>query len=144
VLPSAPRATIPPSDPRRLILIVDDNTDHVEFLRLALGSRYRVAAAADGLLAYELALREQPDAILLDVMMPIVDGPTLMRKLAANAKTNAIPIVVVTALDADSLGPLPDGVVTLRKPCHQGEILDALEQALAARTPRPDRVPLAE
>ena len=116
----------------QLVLIVDDNTDHIEFLRMAIGTRYRVITSTDGLDAYAVACQEKPDAILLDLMMPVVDGPTVVRKLRANPSTAAIPIILVSALDAESLGPLPGGVnITLRKPCHQGEILDALHKALA-------------
>jgi CheY-like chemotaxis protein len=114
------------------VLIVDDNADHLSFLRVAVGARYRVASASNGFEAYELACRLRPDAILLDLMMPILDGYTVVRKLRQNHTTAKTPIVFVTGLDADALGPLPDFSTVLRKPCHQGEILEAIQKVLPA------------
>jgi putative two-component system response regulator len=112
------------------VLIVDDNVDHLAFLRVALGTRYRVITAANGFEAYESAVRARPDAILLDLVMPIVDGYTVVRKLRHNPVTATTPIIFVTGLDADALDPLPKLSFVLRKPCHQGEILDALQKVL--------------
>lgn len=110
------------------MLIVDDNVDHLAFLRLALGARYRVLTASNGLEAYELACREQPDAILLDLVMPVLDGYTVVRKLRENPSTVVTPIIFVTGLDPEALGALPELSTVLRKPCHQGEILDAIHK----------------
>jgi CheY-like chemotaxis protein len=65
-------------------------------------------------------------------MMPVVDGYTVLRKLRANPVTQAIPIVLVTALDPESVETVTaDGAVTiLRKPCHAGEVLDSLNAVL--------------
>ena len=113
------------------MLIVDDNVDHLAFLRVAVGARYRVASASNGFEAYELACRVRPDVILLDLVMPVLDGYAVVRKLRQNPATANTPIIFVTGLDADALGPLPDLSVVLRKPCHQGEILDAIQRVLA-------------
>jgi CheY-like chemotaxis protein len=120
-------------DTRALVLVVDDNTDHAEFIRLAVWSRYRVVTASNGLDAYTLACRLHPDAILLDVMLPVLDGHAVMRKLRENPETARTPIVFVTALDAksvDALADIAEPPVVLRKPCHRGEILDALKSVL--------------
>lgn len=119
-------------DRRRLVLIVDDNVDHLAFLRVAVGARYRVATASNGFEAYEVACRVRPDAILLDLMMPVLDGYTVVRKLRQNPDTAKTPIIFVTGLDSEALGPLPALSTVLRKPCHQGEILDAIRKVLAA------------
>jgi CheY-like chemotaxis protein len=116
------------------VLIVDDNVDHLAFLRAAVGARYRVAAAANGFEAYELACRVQPDAILLDLVMPVLDGYSVVRKLRQNPATAKTPIIFVTGLDADALEPLPPMSAVLRKPCHQGEILEAIRKVLPAAT----------
>jgi CheY-like chemotaxis protein len=117
---------------RPRILIIDDNRDHLEILRMTLSPKYEVAIATDGLEGYSWACSHQPDAILLDVMMPVVDGYTVLRKLRANPLTQAIPIVLVTALDPESVEAVTGvGVVTiLRKPCHAGEVLDSLSAVL--------------
>jgi CheY-like chemotaxis protein len=112
------------------VLIVDDDVDHLSFLRVAVGAHYRVATAANGFEAYELACRLRPDVILLDLVMPTLDGYTVVRKLRHNPETARTPIVFVTGLDADALGPLPELSTVLRKPCHQGEILDAIQKVL--------------
>ena len=116
------------------MLIVDDNVDHLAFLRAAVGARYRVAVAANGFEAYELACRVHPDAILLDLVMPVLDGYSVVRKLRQNPATAKTPIIFVTGLDADALEPLPAMAAVLRKPCHQGEILEAIRKVLPAAT----------
>jgi CheY-like chemotaxis protein len=121
------------TDTRPLVLVVDDNTGHIELLRMALAMRYRVVTATNGADAYAVACRERPDAILLDLMMPIAGGYSVARQLGANAETAGIPIVLVTALDPSEFEGLPDRVAVsavLRKPCHQGEILDAIKAVL--------------
>ena len=120
-------------DTRALVLVADDNTDHAEFIRQALWSRYRVVIASNGEDAYALACRLRPAAILLDVMMPVLDGHSVVRKLRANPETARMPVVYVTALDAKSVDAHADEpAVILRKPCHRGEILDAIKQVLGA------------
>jgi len=114
------------------VLIVDDNVDHLAFLRAAVGARYRVSTAANGFEAYEQACRVHPDAILLDLVMPVLDGYSVVRKLRQNPATAKTPIIFVTGLDADALDPLPVVSAVLRKPCHQGEILDAIRKVLPA------------
>ena len=97
---------------------------------MAVAARYRVATASNGFEAYELACRVRPDAIVLDLVMPVLDGYTVVRKLRQNPLTANTPIIFVTGLDAEALDPLPDLSAVLRKPCHQGEILNAIRQVL--------------
>jgi CheY-like chemotaxis protein len=83
----------------KTILIVDDDDDIREVGQLALevGSGWNVLTASSGAEALKLAQTERPDAILLDVMMPEMDGPTTLLKLRAEPSTSAIPVVVLTA-----------------------------------------------
>ena len=118
---------------RSRILIIDDNRDHLEVLRATLSPKYEVFTATDGLEGYAWASCHIPDAILLDIMMPVIDGYTVRRRLRANPVTQAIPIVLVTALDPESVEPsvMGDGLTTiLRKPCHAGEVMDSLNAVL--------------
>jgi len=101
---------------------------------VAVSARYRVATASNGFEAYELACRVRPDAIVLDLVMPVLDGYTVVRKLRQNPLTAKTPIIFVTGLDAEALGPLPDLSAVLRKPCHQGEILNAIRKVLEGST----------
>jgi CheY-like chemotaxis protein len=81
------------------VLIVDDEDDIRKIARLSLervGGMHVIEAAtgADGL---RLAASERPDAILLDVMMPALDGPATLQSLRENPDTAAIPVVFLTA-----------------------------------------------
>ncbi len=82
------------------ILVVDDVEANVRLLEAKLTLEYYdVLTCQDGASALRLAASEQPDIILLDVMMPGMDGFETCRRLKADPKTNHIPVVLVTALD---------------------------------------------
>jgi two-component system cell cycle response regulator len=81
------------------ILIVDDVPANLRLLESRLNAEYyQIATAQDGLEAIRLAHAWQPDLILLDVMMPNMDGYEACRRLKADPETQHIPIVMVTAL----------------------------------------------
>ena len=88
----------------KTVLIVDDDDDIREVGQLALeiGSDWTVLAASSGAEALEMAATANPDAILLDVMMPGMDGPTTLTALRADPATCHIPIVFLTAKVRDS------------------------------------------
>ena len=81
------------------ILLVDDEDDVREVAQLSLEmvGGWTVLAARCGEEAVRRAEAEHPDAILLDVMMPEMDGPSTFRALQANAATSAIPVLLLTA-----------------------------------------------
>lgn len=81
------------------ILIVDDEDDIREVAELALEAvgGWQVSTASSGLVGLAKAAAEQPDAILLDVMMPDMDGLETFQKLRANAVTQQIPVILLTA-----------------------------------------------
>jgi two-component system cell cycle response regulator len=82
------------------ILVVDDIEANVRLLEAKLSAEYyEVIPAYDGLTALELAAKEQPDIILLDVMMPGLDGFEVCKRLKEAVDTRHIPVVLVTALD---------------------------------------------
>lgn len=85
--------------PTKRILIVDDEDDIREVAALSLETvaGYQVLSARSGAEALVLAAAEQPDAVLLDVMMPDMDGPTTFQKLQAQPSTAHIPVVFLTA-----------------------------------------------
>jgi diguanylate cyclase (GGDEF)-like protein len=83
------------------ILIVDDHEDNIELLRARLESRgYEIDAAEDGEQALARVAANPPDLILLDVMMPRLDGFEVVRRLKANTELPFIPIIMQTALDS--------------------------------------------
>lgn len=81
------------------ILVVDDEDDIREVAALSLEAvgGWRVSSACDGESAIALARAERPDAILLDVMMPDVDGPATVARLQADPRTRDIPVILLTA-----------------------------------------------
>ncbi|SFU27963.1 HD domain-containing phosphohydrolase [Pseudoduganella namucuonensis] len=90
--------TAKPAKRQPAILAVDDETTNLQLLRQILQERYRLLFAKDGPRALELAAKEQPDLILLDVMMPDMTGYEVCRRLKADPATSAIPVIFVTAL----------------------------------------------
>ena len=104
------------------ILVVDDEPDNIEFAKTVLeGADYTVISANDGVAGFETAKAEQPDLIILDVMMPKQDGFSTFNNLRNDEATKNIPVVMLTAVeektgigfDAESMeqymGSAPDG-----------------------------------
>lgn len=88
-----------------VVLIVDDAPESIDVLRGVLGSEYQVKAAIKGALALELIWATPPDLILLDVMMPEMNGFEVCERLKANPLSAHIPVIFVTTLaDAGSEG----------------------------------------
>ncbi len=86
----------------KTVLIVDDNAQNVELLTaLMQADGYEVVAAADGLEALAQVAASPPDLILLDIMMPKLDGYAVCRHLKQEAPTRLVPIVLLTALGAE-------------------------------------------
>ncbi|MBF0502098.1 MAG: response regulator [Candidatus Riflebacteria bacterium] len=83
------------------ILIVDDTPANIDVLAGILSPNYIIRAARDGIKALESVDKNPPDLILLDIMMPGIDGYTVCRRLKANPKTRNIPVLFVTAKSED-------------------------------------------
>ena len=94
------------------ILVVDDIDTNVRLLEAKLAAEYYdVLTASDGPTALAIAASEQPDLVLLDVMMPGMDGFAVCRRLKSDPETRHLPVVLVTALDgrADRIAGLEAG-----------------------------------
>ena len=94
------------------ILVVDDDRDIARFVELNLSLEgFEVQVAHDGAQALEMATADPPDLILLDVMMPVVDGVEVVRRLRAQSSTASVPVVMLTAksLSADKVVGLTAG-----------------------------------
>lgn len=119
------------------ILIIDDDLDTLRLVGLMLQKQgYQIVAASSGAQGLELAFAEIPDLILLDVMMPQMDGYEVARRLRANYTTVDIPILMFTAksqLDDKVTGFESGADDYLTKPTHPTE-LQAHVKALLART----------
>jgi putative two-component system response regulator len=92
-----------PQKPPQTILIVDDEPSNLQVLSRLLQPLYRVRAVNSGVRALEVAMiSPQPDLILLDIMMPEMDGYAVLGHLKADAKTREVPVIFVTAMDAET------------------------------------------
>ena len=85
------------------ILIVDDEEDFCYFVKRNLEaiSNYEIITATKGRKGIQIARKEKPDLILLDIMMPGIDGFEVLKRLKRNEKTRKIPIIMLTAKDED-------------------------------------------
>jgi CheY-like chemotaxis protein len=120
------------------ILVADDEPDMTSLVGRSLRlSGYDVLTAADGLECLDLARSERPDVILLDNVMPHMDGLTATRKLREFEATRDIPVILVTALaDETSLAAAlragADGYIV--KPFDYGTLLEKIAAVLEARS----------
>ena len=108
------------------ILIVDDNPTNLQILMQVLeAADYSVLAATGGERALQVAAQGMPDLVLLDVMMPEIDGYEVCRRLKQNPKTQAIPVIFITANDQTEgmlAGFDAGGVDYIAKPFRQEEV----------------------
>lgn len=121
------------------ILIVDDDPETIEFLKLILTPQgYRVVSADNGVQALSLARSEQPDLIILDVMMPDIDGYEVARNLRKYPEVAATPILMFTAKTQveDKVAGYESGVdIYLTKPVHPVELQANIKALLSQHPP---------
>ncbi len=128
-----------PAYSRATILIVDDSPTNIEVLSKVLEADYEVLFAMDGAHAVALALAEMPDLILLDVMMPHLDGYDVCRLLRDHPSTSTIPVVFVTGLDdeaAESRGLELGAVDYLTKPFNATIVRARVRNQIALKQTR--------
>lgn len=118
----------------RTILICDDDELLVDLLEYRLGARgFRVRVARDGGEAMAMVAQQAPDAIVLDAMMPVMDGYQVLRRLRGDAATAAIPVIMLTARkqERDIVGALELGASDyLVKPFIPEELMTRLTRLL--------------
>jgi DNA-binding response OmpR family regulator len=116
------------------ILIVDDDPDLRQALRLRLrANHYETVHAVDGYSAIALAYKEQPNLIILDLGLPAGDGFVVLDRLQRDDKLSTIPVIVLTARDAQSSErrALEAGAVAFfQKPADNVELLDVIRATL--------------
>jgi CheY-like chemotaxis protein/class 3 adenylate cyclase len=126
------------------ILIVDDEPLNVDYLEQELGALgFVTESAADGVEALERVKRSPPDLVLLDVMMPRMDGISTLRLLKDDRETRLIPVVLMTALNAveDRVRGIEAGADDfLSKPVDERELLARIRTALDLRRAIDDTV----
>ena len=123
------------TDPTPTILVVDDMPQNIEVLGGVLDPHYKVKAAINGPRALAIASKDpQPDLILLDIMMPVMDGLEVCRRLKADLRTRSIPVIFVTAMnevDDETRGFAAGGVDYITKPIRPPTVLARVRTHLA-------------
>ena len=95
------RQQVPPQADMPRILVVEDNESLRRFIMQSLADTCQTLEAANGQEGVEKAEKEQPDLIISDIMMPVMDGREMCRTLKGNMDTSHIPIILLTALSGD-------------------------------------------
>ncbi len=106
-------------DRRPRLLLVDDEPTNLHVLRQILGDDYRLQFATDGAKAIQLAQQQRPDLILLDIMMPNMNGYEVCRRLKEDVATQGAPVIFVTAMsemEDEEQGFAAGGVDYILKP----------------------------
>ena len=117
--------------PKARILIVDDEPDTVELISFNLRSAgYEAFAAADGGEALRKARDARPDLIILDLMMPELDGLEVNKLLRADPRTAAIPVIVFSMLAAAQRASEAGANAFLRKPLVESLFMAAVQNAI--------------
>jgi signal transduction histidine kinase len=123
-------------DGERVLLSVDDDPSVAPLLeKMLAGHGYRVVASTNASSAVSDARRLQPALILLDILMPGRDGRDILRELKSDPDTRAIPVIVLTVVDAAEAPELADG--HLSKPVVKDRLLRVLEDHGATPSVRP-------
>ena len=121
---------------RPTVLVIDDNTDIRQYERTLLQDEYIVLEAADGKEGLTVAMKEVPDLVICDVMMPVMDGLEFTKQLKTNTATSHIPVIMLTAKNleehrAEGYEHGADSYIT--KPFHSKVLLARIENLLRQR-----------
>lgn len=115
------------------VLIIDDDTEIVQALTVRLGAAgYEVIAATDGEQGLERALEARPDVIVMDLLMPTMDGLTALAQIHSHSTTRSTPVVVLSACSSARNHALELGArYFLDKPYNAKTLLSAIESSMA-------------
>jgi CheY-like chemotaxis protein len=127
------------------ILCIEDDSDMIDYLKLILGKAgYEVLGALGGNEGLEMMRREQPDLILLDLMMPVLDGADVLLYKKKDPTIDDIPVIALTALDSpfdqimwQARTDLQDFIVKSRLP--RRELIARIERVLELHPRSPNR-----
>jgi signal transduction histidine kinase/ligand-binding sensor domain-containing protein/DNA-binding NarL/FixJ family response regulator len=125
------------------ILLVEDNLELAGFIKSILAEQYRVSHVENGALGLELSLNSMPDLIISDVMMPVMDGYEMCKRLKEDIRTSHIPIVLLTAkVSQDNLieGLEKGADDYLTKPFYPTELLLRIHNLLERQQKLRDRI----
>lgn len=111
------------------VLIADDSITNLHVLNNILRRHYRVRATRSGQRAVEIATRDRPHAVLLDIMMPDLDGPDVCRRIKAEPELAQVPVIFITGIEDDAARALcaaAGGADLLTKPVDPETLLEML------------------
>ena len=128
------RVPITPDRKRPVVLFIEDNLTQLDLYAMLIEHELAVLKASRGLTGFDLAISERPDVIVLDLLLPDIDGFTLAERIRMTPSTASIPIVVLTGDDAAfararAVAQFSD---VLCKPCPADRLLQAIHQARRA------------
>jgi DNA-binding response OmpR family regulator len=123
------------------ILVVDDEFGIGEFLRELLSEEgHEVELAMNGNQGLAKVAQEKPDLILLDFMMPVLDGAGMMKRMSANPDIPTIPVIIMSSLpEATITGRIDGHVAYVHKPFQIDSILELVATILAQAGRPPER-----
>lgn len=125
------RVTLPSAD-KVTVLVTDDNLDLVHFYRrYTAGTRYHVVHAAQGQRLFEMIEASVPDVIVLDVMLPDIDGWELLAHLHEHHATRSIPVIICSVIQEEELALALGAALYLPKPVRRQQFIQALDQVLS-------------
>jgi CheY-like chemotaxis protein len=120
-----------PTDKEVTVLVVDDNLDLVNFYRnYTTDTRYQIVHLPEGKHLFETVADLRPDIIVLDVMLPDVDGWELLTYLHEHPDTRAIPVIVCSVVKREELASALGAALYLPKPVRRQQFIQALDQVL--------------
>lgn len=118
------------------VLVIDDDSDIRNYLEAEMKETYKVITAADGGEGWSMILKEKPDLVVTDIMMPVMDGIELCRKIRQNININSIPVIMLTAANTEDyqLRGLDTGAdAYVNKPFSMPVLLSTIKNVLQSR-----------
>jgi CheY-like chemotaxis protein len=134
--PAAPHANPTAGRKRPVVLFIEDNQTQLDLYAMLIEHELAVVKASRGLTGFELAIAERPDVIVLDLLLPDIDGFALAVRLRTTPATASIPIVVLTGHDAAFARAQASARFSdvLLKPCPADRLLQSIHQARRGRS----------
>jgi CheY-like chemotaxis protein len=122
----------------KTIVVVDDEFGLADVLAATLSEvGYHVHTAANGVQGLEVMAEHPPDLVILDFMMPLLDGPGVLRAMRVDPRLASVPVVMISAMPESAVRARCSGYVAfLRKPFEFDAVLGAVQRAIATEGPR--------
>ncbi|MBI3547689.1 MAG: response regulator [Elusimicrobia bacterium] len=120
------------------VLVIDDEPEMLNLVRYTLErAGYEVSTCDNGRQAWDTLLKSKPDLLVLDVMLPGIDGYSLQIKISQDDQTKALPIIVLTALEPSKtlFQKFPQVVGFMTKPFKTDALLETVEKAIGKASP---------